>query len=140
MAFELGKDWRFYVGNGSTPTEVFTAIGGEGSFEMSRASDEIDLSTKDDGTYKFNTFGLQAVSFNVSGKLKLPDTALQRIDTIAKSGNPVLNIQIKKGSTIKFHGQVGIGNFSATFNNGDVATYSFNAVMTDTPTVDNIAA
>ena len=140
MAYELGKDWRFCVGNGATPTEVFTPLGGEGSFEMSRASDQIDLSSKDDATYKFNTFGLQTISFNVSGKVKLPDTALQRIDTIAKSGSPTVMIQIKKGSTIKFHAEVGIGNFSASFPNGDAATYSFTAVLTATPIVDNIGA
>lgn len=139
MAYQLGKDWRFCVGDGGG-TEVFTAIGGEGSFEWSRASDSIDLSSKDDGTYKFGTYGLQTISFNVTGKVVLPDTALERIDTIAKSGAPTLNIQIKKGSTVKFNAEVGIGNFSCSFPNGDAATYSFTAMLSDTPVVDDLGA
>lgn len=140
MAYVLGKDWRFCVGDGTTPTESFTAIGGEGSFEWSRASDQIDLSTKDDPTYKFMSFGLQSISFNVSGKVKLPDAALERIDTIAKSGDPMLNIQIKNGSTVKFEGKVGIGNFSTSFPNEGPATYSFTAMLSATPVLDDLGA
>lgn len=139
MAYQLGKDWRFCVGDGGG-TEVFTAIGGEGSFEWSRASDSIDLSSKDDGTYKFMTYGLQSISFNVSGKVVLPDTALEQIDTIAKSGSPTVNIQIKKGATVKFQGEVGIGNFSCSFPNEGAATYSFTAMISDTPVTDDIGA
>lgn len=139
MAYEIGKDWRVYVGDGAG-TEVFSALGGEGSFEMQRASDDIDLTTKDDATYKNGTYGLQQITFSVSGKVKLPDTALTRIDTVAKSGTPEVNIQIKKGSTIKFLGRVAVGNFSTSFPSDGPATYSFSARNVGAPTTDNLGA
>lgn len=139
MAYELGKDWRVYVGDGAG-TEVFTALGGEGSFEMQRASDDIDLTTKDNTTYKSGTYGLQTITLSVSGKVKLPDTALTRIDTVAKSGTPEVNIQIKKGATTKFAGAVAIGNFSLSFPAEGAATYSFSLRNVGAPTTDNIGA
>lgn len=139
MGYELGKDWRIYVGDGGG-TEVFSALGGEGSFEMQRSSDDIDLTTKDDATYKNGTYGLQQITISVNGKLKLPDTALVRLDTVAKSGTPETNIQIKKGSTIKYQGRVSIGNFSTAFPSDGAATYSFSARNVGAPTTDNIGA
>lgn len=139
MGYEIGKDWRIFVGDGAG-TEVFTQLGGEGSFELQRASDDIDLTTKDDAVYKNGTFGLMQITLSVNGKVKLPDAALTRIDTVARSGTPNVNIQIKKGSTVKFAGAMGVGNFSASYPAEGAATYSFSARNTAAPTTDTLFA
>lgn len=119
---------------------MFTQLGGEGSFELQRASDDIDLTTKDDTTYKNGTFGLMQITLSVSGKVKLPDTALTRIDTVARSGTPNVNIQIKKGATVKFACAVGVGNFSASYPADGPATYSFTMRNTAAPGTDAMFA
>lgn len=137
MAYELGKDWQLYVGDGGG-TEVFTAIGGEGSLSWARASTEVDLSSK--GDPGLSTYVNPKITFSVSGKLKLPDTALERIYDVQKSSSNDVNIQIKKSSTIKYAGSVGIGNFSADFPNEGAATYSFNMGATATASTDDLGA
>jgi len=135
MAFELGKDWRLYVGNGAG-TEVFYALGGEGSLEHGRASDDIDLTSKDDAAYKSGSYGLQAITQSVSGKVNLPDTALARLEAVVKSGTPNVNVQIRKGATVKFACAMAVGNLSIQFPVDGPATYSFSLRNNGAPTVD----
>jgi len=139
MAYELGTVWRIYVGDGGG-SEVFSALGGEGSFDWSRASDSIDFSSKDSAVYKLGTYGAHSMTFNVSGKLELPDTALERIDDIQKSATKELNIQIRKSAITKFAGKVAIGNFSISAADAQAVTYSFNMMLADTPTTDDLGA
>lgn len=141
MAYVLGKDVILKVGDGAG-SEVFTALGGEGELSWSRSSDEIDLTTKDDDTYKNSSYGLQSISIGVSGKVKLPDTALERVDTVAKSGTPNVNVQIYRRDTsvVIFAGAVAVGNFSCEFPSGGAATYSFAMKNVGAPTTDDIGA
>lgn len=140
MGYELGKDWRIHVGDGAIPTEAFVVMGGEGSFEFTRASQEIDLSTKDDGEYALGDFGTQKITIAVSGKLKLPDASIQRIFTVSKSTSKRTKMKIRKGTTDKFLGEVAIGNFSMSAPTEGAVTYSFTATASAVPTVDDIAA
>jgi len=139
MGIEYGNDWRIMVGDGATP-EVFTALGGEVSFDWKRTSDKLDLSTKDDGIYKSGSYGQQEITISVNGKVKLPDTAFENIADVAKTAPPQLNIQIAKGAIIKFEGEVGIGNFSASFPANQPATYSFDMVNVGAPVTDDLGA
>jgi len=138
MPFELGKDWRLWIGSGTGSPETYNSLGGEGSLEVARASDDIDFSSKDDATYKSGGFGLQQINFSVSGKLNLPDTALARIETVVKSGSPNLNVRIRKGASVKFEGPVAIGNLSVQYPSDGPATYSFNMRNNGAPVVDTL--
>lgn len=137
---EYGKDWQVCAGDGTEGAEVFTALGGETSFDWKTATDKIDLSTKGDGNLKAQGFGQSSIDFTVQGKLKVPDTALSAVYAASKASPPVINIQIKKGTVIKYHGQVGIGNFSATAPNGDAVSFSFDMSATETPIVNDLMA
>ena len=137
---KYGKDWRIHIGDGTTPTEVFTALGGEVGFDWNRQSDQIDLSSKDDGQYKSQGWGQQAVSFSVNGKVKLPDTALERVSDIAKSATPELNIKVMQGAVVKYLGKVGVGNFSASFPHDGASTYSFEMTAVAAPSTDDLGA
>ena len=135
-----GKDWRIHIGDGATPTEVFTAIGGETGFEWNRQSDAIDLSSKDDGAYKAQGWGQQAVTFSVNGKVDLPDTGLERAADVSKLSPPEVNIKVMQGAIIKYQGRVGIGNFSSSFPHDGASTYSFEMVAVAAPSVDDLGA
>lgn len=139
MGVEYGKDWRLKIGDGADP-EVFSIIGGEGSLDWKRTSDNIDLSSKDDGVYKSQSFGQQAITISLSGKVKLPDTGLQAAFDTSKASPPEVNVQICKGAIVKFEGRVGVGNFSATFPDDGPATYSFDMSNVGAPTTDDLGA
>ena len=64
----------------------------------------------------------------------------ERVDEIAKSGTPEVNVQICKGAIVKFQGLLAIGNFSVSFPDDDVATYSFEMKTAAVPTIDNLPA
>lgn len=136
MPFELGKDWRLFVGSGTGSPETFSPLGGEGTLDVQRASDDIDLSSKDDATYKSGSYGLQAITLTVGGKCNLPDTALARLEAVVKSGTPNVNIQIRKGATTKFACPVAVGNLSWSGPQDGPCTYSFNMRNNGAPTVD----
>lgn len=141
MGIEYGKDWRIRVGDGADPAEVFSDVGGEGSFDWERASDEIDLSSKDDGVYKSTGYGQQAITFQVTGKVKLPDPkGLERVAELSKTSPPEVVIQIVKNDIVKFEGKVAIGNFSTSFPHDGPATYSFSMKNVGAPEVDNLGA
>lgn len=140
MANEYGKDWRIKIGDGATPTEGFDLLGGEGSWDFKRASDQIDLSSKDDGAYKAQGWGQQSITITVNGKLKLPDDGLERAFDVSKSSPPEVNIQLVKGAIVKFKGKIGIGNFSATGDQAGPVTYSFDMSAVQAPDIDDLGA
>ena len=61
-------------------------------------------------------------------------------DEIAKSATPEVNVQVVKGSIVKFEGLVSIGNFSCSFPDDEVATYSFDMKVADAPVTDDLGA
>jgi len=139
MANEYSNAWRIEVGDGQE-TPGFAKVGGEVSFEWSRSSKEIDTSSKDDGSYATMGYGRQSVSIRANGKLKLPDVGIERISVIAKSPTPELMVRITKGEIVKYEGLVAVGNFSLSFPDDDVATYSYEMKSAAAPTVDNLGA
>lgn len=139
MANEYGKDWRIKIGDGADP-EVFSLLGGEGSWDFKRASDKIDLSSKDDGVYKASGWGQQEITISVSGKLKLPDTGLEAAFDTSKASPPEVNIELVKGAITKYAGKIGIGNFSCTGDKDGPVTYSFDMTAVAAPTTDDLGA
>lgn len=138
MGTEYGKDWRIKVE--TAVADTFIAIGGETSFDWTRSSQEVDLSDKDSGTYGSKSFGQQTVSFKVNGNLKLPDAGLERVNTIAKSGTPEVEIQVVKGALVKYRGLVGIGNFSTSHGKDGTVTYTFDMSNIGAPVTDDLGA
>ena len=140
MAYELGKDWRIHVGDGASPTEVFSQLGGEGSFEFQRSAQEIDLSTKDDADYALADFGLQKISISVSGYVKLPNTALEALTDKAKATDKRVNLKIMDGAVVKYAGQVAVGGQGISAGKDGAVAYSFSLVASAAPTTDDMAA
>lgn len=139
MGYELGKDWRIHVGDGGG-SEVFSALGGEGEFSFSRSTQEIDLSTKDDSDYALSDYGLQKITFSVSGNVKLPNTGLERMLDVSKSTSKRVNIQVKDGSIVKYAGEVAVGNVTITAGKGGAVGYSFAMTASTAPTTDDMGA
>ena len=136
MANEFGKDWRVYIKSAAT----FIAIGGETSLSWKRSSAEQDISDKDSGVYGATSYGQQKINFTVAGNVKLPDAGFTAAEVASKASPPQIEVQIKKGDVIKFHGLIAIGNFSADFGKDGPATYSLDMANAAAPIVDNFSA
>lgn len=142
MPFVEGGLWRIEIGDGVTPTPGYNVIGGETSFDWSRQTKEFDNSSKDDGAYAATGFGSKSVSIRVSGKVKLPDTGLERADDVSKLATPTTMVRIVEIATdiVKYEGSMGIPNFSSSFSNDEPATYNFDLKSAAAPTVDDLGA
>jgi len=136
---DYGKDWVVAVGIAGNP-ESFTEIGGQTSLDWKTSTDKIDLSTKEDGNLKAQGFGQSTIDFTVQGKVKIPDAGLAAMYAASQAVPPVVDVQIKKGTIIKYQGQIGVGNFSASAPVGDAVTYSYDMTATQVPTVNNMMA
>jgi predicted secreted protein len=93
MAVKLGKNYRLKVGDG-TATETFAQIAGEQQLSLKGSSETIDTSSKDDGAIKSQTYGQRTVTISLSGVVKLPDTGLARLHSVANTSPPNANIEI----------------------------------------------
>jgi predicted secreted protein len=131
---EFGLDYRIAV------DDAHILIGGEISFDWKRSSQEIDISTKDDGIYGSTSYGQQKISFSVSGNLKLPDAGFAALFAASKERPPHIAWQVVKGAIVKYEGIVAIGNFSSTAGKDGPVTYAFDATNVGTPTVDDLGA
>jgi predicted secreted protein len=136
MANEFGNDWRVAIKSGAG----FIPIGGETSLDWKRSSQEQDISDKDSGVYGATSYGQQKITFAVAGNLKLPDAGFAAAEAASKSSPPQVEVQIKKGDVIKYHGLIAIGNFSASFPKDAPATFSMDMANAAAPIVDAFTA
>lgn len=138
MGTEFGKDTRLNFGDGAG-TEVFTTLGGEKSFDWTRASTDVDTTDKDGpaGVYVPGRVG-----FSVSGNVKLPNAALSRAILACKNGTPI-DIKITSGvggAVVRYQGVVTVGNMKVTYDTEGAVPYSFDMTQYSTPTVDALDA
>jgi len=140
MATEQGRETRLYISVGAGEAAVDTPVGGETSLDWKRASTQLDTSSKDDGIYGSSDYGQQKITISVSGNTKLPDPGLEAVETASKASPPQASFKIKRGEVVRYAGVMAIGNFSASFPNSGVATYSFDLANAGAPTTDDLTA
>lgn len=137
MPNEFGKDWRIGIKTGD---DKFTPIGGETSLSWKRSSQEQDISDKDSGVYGATSYGQQKITFSVGGNLKLPDAGFSAAEAASKASPPQVEVQVLKGTVVKYQGLIAIGNFSADFPKDGPATWSMDMANAAAPTIDNFGA
>lgn len=137
--FKLGKNFRLEVGDGVTPTEGFSVVGGEGTLKIGGNSDNIDLSSKDDGQYKSMAMGQSAQTISIDGVCNTPDIGLSALDAAFQSGDPI-NIKVidstGAGSRTAFAASVFVGNKNTDASNNQAVKYSFTLSLNGAPTTD----
>lgn len=140
--FKLGKNFRLEVGAGDGPPETFNVVGGEGTLKIGGNSDNIDLSSKDDGQYKSMAMGQSAQSISLDGVCHTPDTGLSALDAAFKSGAPI-NIKVVDNTVPAtprnaFVASVYVGNKNADMTNNQAVKYSFTLSLNGAPTTDDV--
>lgn len=80
MGKEVGRHVLVKIGDGGSPSEVFTTLGGQKDATLTEQGAEIDMSDKDSGDYGETDIGDLALTVQVSGNCKWPDTSgLKRV-------------------------------------------------------------
>lgn len=133
MGTEQGRDTRIFIKTGDT---VFTKIGGETTHSFNANSQDIDTSDKDGGS---GTYGQRKIAISISGNTKLPDLGLETLSTASKASPPQIEIKIMRGTALRFHGLVGIGNLKWD-NPLGLATWSADMMNAATPIVEDLTA
>lgn len=135
---KLGKHQRIQVGDGASP-ETFAFINGEQATTVDTTPDSIDGQSKDDGDYKIEYYGQQAIKVSTNGIAKLPDPALRRLDGARKTTGGSVNIQIVdtlNTNAVLFAAPMSVGAFKAAFDGKGAVTYSYDLGLAGPPTVD----
>lgn len=134
---QYGRDYRVKIDDG---TGVMVPIAGESGWNKKTASDKVDLSSKDDDGIKAQGFGLREITISVSGKAKLPDAGISRVQAVQASSPPEVRMQLVKGATVVYDGLVGIGNWSLDGQANGAVGWSFDAAAVAGPTIDTLDA
>ena len=135
MSTEQGRETRIFIVTGDGANGL-VKIGGETTFSYKRNTPSLDTSDKDGGS---GSYGQATIAISPSGNVKLPDAGLVALEAASKLVPPHCVIKIMKGAVVRFHGEVGVGNFSADFPLG-TATWSAEMTNSAVPIVDNLTA
>ncbi len=92
MGKEVGKNVILKVGNGATPTEVFTALAGQRDAKLTINGQSIDVSDKTTNNWGATLAGTLNATVTVSGFVSWPDT----------TGWDALRLKALAGSTVNF--------------------------------------
>jgi predicted secreted protein len=134
VAKRLGRNCKLLIESATPGT--FNAISGNVNLSVSRSSDTIDTSTKDDFPYGSQASGLQKVSITATFRPDLPDAnGYDRLVTQIGTGNP-FNVQIKDGATVVFQGSVYSTARGNDLNVNDPGEVSLTLVAAAAPTTD----
>lgn len=138
--FQLGKNVRFYVGDGASGTENYLPIGGEKEIQVTVQADDIDTTSKDSGSFKTSLSGQMKVTLKVSGNVFLPDAGYTRVAEQAATSGNMTDFKVMRGSIVLIMGTCALMNHSVTGSENGAESYSFDAALTAAPTTFNLAA
>lgn len=113
MGKESGNNVIVKVGNGATPTEVFTALKGQTSSKLTMNGKPIDISDKTSGNWGATLAGTLDASVSVSGFPDWPDTDGWDKLRAAFIANGTINCElVVNASGAKFKGPFAITSFN----------------------------
>lgn len=124
MPAEKGRSFVLKVGDGATPTEAFTTVGGMRSTSISLNNETVDVSDKDSNGWRELLAAAGARSVTVSGSGVFKDTASEDTVRVNALGQSVDNYEIVFESGDKFAGPFQITSLEYTGDNNDARQYS----------------
>ncbi|MCH4894007.1 hypothetical protein GO308_12865 [Sphingomonas sp. SFZ2018-12] len=143
MAKKLGNDYRLWIKSG-TPG-AFAEVKGQTSLSISRQSEQIDTSTKDDFPYGTQAPGLKTLTIDLELYPNLPDaTGYGALEAAAAATDPV-DIEIRKGGSsgasgdAVFAASMYIGNFDTDMGRNAVVAVTAQLTLAAAPTKDQLA-
>jgi hypothetical protein len=143
---KLGNDYRLWIESAVAGT--YNEIKGQHDLSVSRQTQQIDTSSKDDFPYGTSAPGLRTMTIQCEIGPDLPDAdgyTLLETKSQADPSAPV-NFQIRKGGSAGadpadtvLEGSFYIGDFNSSFGKNDQMKVSFTLQLAAAPTTDTLA-
>ena len=135
MSKESGINVLLKVGDGVTPTEVFTELAGQKDTRMSGAGNPIDSSDKTTGGWGTTMSGTRNMTVTASGIAVWPDTTgIERLRTQWEAGATVNCELILNAQGDKYAGAFSITQFDVGGGHDGATEYSFTLQNSGQPT------
>lgn len=144
MAKKLGNDYRLWIE--STTPGTYNEIKGQQVLAMSRQSQAIDTTTKDNFPYGTQAAGTKTLTIDVDLVPDLPDAnGYTRLETISKGSLPV-KFQIRKGGSagnsttdVVFEANMYVGGVDVTYGQNDTVKAKTQLSLESAPVIDTLA-
>lgn len=144
MAKKLGNDYRLWIESAVAGT--YNEIKGQQTLAMSRQSQAIDTTTKDNFPYGTQASGTKTLTIDVDLVPDLPDAnGYTRLETFSKGSAPI-KFQIRKNGSsgnsttdVVFEANMYIGGVDVTYGQNDVIKAKTQLSLESAPVTDTLA-
>lgn len=139
----LGSQYRLWIESSTVST--FNMIAGQTKLKVSRSTNQIDGTSKDDEGWETNLNGTKKLTIDAEMKPSLPDAnGYSRMETQWKASTPT-KFQIRGGGAeggtedVVFECVMNITSFDTQSDNNDVVQCTSQLSIASAPTVDTLA-
>lgn len=124
MAAQKGSLVLLKVGNGATPTELFTSIGGLRTTSFTHNNQSVDATNRESGAWRALLDGAGMRSISISGSGVFTDSAAEEAVRGFALSNSVRNYELTFGNGDKLTGPFQITAYQRAGSYSDAETYS----------------
>jgi TP901-1 family phage major tail protein len=124
MTAQKGSLVLLKVGDGATPTESFTTVGGLRTTNFTHNNQTVDATNKDSGAWRELLDGAGTRSVSISGSGVFTDSAAEETVRGYAMENSVKNFELTFGNGDKLSGPFQITSYQRAGSYSDVETYS----------------
>lgn len=124
MTAQKGSLVLLKVGNGGSPTETFTTIGGLRTTSFTHNNQPVDISNKDSGAWRALLDGAGIRSLSISGSGVFTDSAAEETVRGFAMSNAIKNYQITFGNGDSLKGPFQITAYQRTGSFNNEETYA----------------
>lgn len=134
MTAQKGSLLLLKVGNGGSPTETFTTIGGLRTTSFSHNNQAVDTTNKDSGAWRQLLDGAGTRSISISGNGVFTDTAAEETVRGFAMNNQIKNYQMTFGNGDSMVGAFQITSYQRMGNYNGEETYALTLASAGTVT------
>ncbi len=124
MTAQKGSLVLLKVGDGATPTETFTTVGGLRTTNFTHNNQTVDATNKDSGAWRELLDGAGTRSVSISGSGVFTDSAAEETVRGYAMNNAINNYELTFGNGDKLSGPFQITSYQRAGSYNDAETYS----------------
>lgn len=124
MTAQKGSLVLLKVGDGATPTETFTTVGGLRTTSITHNNQTVDATNKDSGAWRELLDGAGTRSVSISGSGVFTDSAAEETVRGYAMSSSVNNYELHFGNGDKLSGAFQITSYQRAGSYNDAETYS----------------
>lgn len=124
MTAQKGSLVLLKVGDGGTPTETFTTVGGLRTTSFTHNNQTVDATNKDSGAWRELLEGAGVRSISISGSGVFTDSAAEETVRGYAVNNSIQNYELTFGNGDKLSGAFQITSYQRAGTYNDAETYS----------------